>query len=359
MLFRLSFEFMLPPSLFVAMLQSIGAARANPFDFFRTNLTGNIHVTRRLAALLLSLFSTAVLAQAYPQKPIRMVVGYAPGGPNDTQARLIGEKLTASLGQQVIVDNRAGATGIIGTTFVAKSPPDGYTLMLISAGHTIIGNFQKLPFHPIDDFTPVTQVSSSPFVLVVHPSLPVRSVSGLIQLAKTRPGQLTYASAGNGSSLQTAMELFNSMAGVKMVHVPYKGGGPATIDLIAGHVQLMMNNAVGSLPAARAGKLRALGVTSAKRSAAAPELPTIGETLPGYEADAWYGVIAPRGTPAAIVSTLRTEIAKSLHNPEVRQRLAALGLEPVGGTPQEFGAFLQNEIVKWAKVVKDANIKAE
>ena len=312
-----------------------------------------------VAALALTLFGSAAFAQTYPQKPIRMVVAFAPGGPNDTQARLIGEKVTASLGQQVIVDNRAGATGMIGTAYVAKSPPDGYTLLLISAGHTIIGNFQKLPYHPIEDFAPVTQVSSSPFVLVVHPSLPTRSVAELIRLAKARPGQLIYGSAGNGSSLQTAMELFNSMAGIKMVHVPYKGGGPATIDLIAGHVQLMMNNAVGSLPAARAGKLRALAVTSAKRSAAAPELPTIAETVPGYEADAWYGIVAPRGTPAAIVALLRAEISKAIQLPDVRSRFATLGLEPVGGTPQEFGTLLQNEIGKWTKVVKDANIKAE
>jgi tripartite-type tricarboxylate transporter receptor subunit TctC len=312
-----------------------------------------------VAALGLSIITSVAFAQAYPQKPIRMVVGFAAGGPNDTQARLIGEKLTASLGQQVIVDNRAGATGAIGTAYVAKSPPDGYTLMLISAGHTIINNFQKLPYHPIDDFAPVTQVSSSPFVLVVHPSLPANSVAALIRLAKAQPGQLTYGSAGNGSSLQTAMELFSSMAGIKMVHVPYKGGGPATIDLIAGHVQLMINNVVGALPAARAGKLRALAVTSAKRSSAAPELPAIAETVPGYEADGWYGVIAPRGTPPAIVSLLRGEIAKAIHLPDVRSRFATLGLEPVGGTPQEFGTLLQKETAKWAKVVKDANIKAE
>lgn len=230
-----------------------------------------------LLSLLLSVFTTTALAQAYPSKPIRMVVGFAAGGPNDTQARLIGAKLTQSVGQQVIVDNRPGASGIIATAFVAKSPPDGHTLMLISAGHAITPAFHsKLGYHPIDDFSPITQVSSSPFVLVVHPSLPAQSVSGLIKLAKARPGQLNYGSAGNGSSLQIATELFNSMAGIKMVHVPYKGGAPATTDLIAGQVQVMINNVVSSLPPARAGKLRALAVTSAKRSAAGPDLPDRG-----------------------------------------------------------------------------------
>jgi tripartite-type tricarboxylate transporter receptor subunit TctC len=308
---------------------------------------------------LMGAFACGAAAQSFPEKPIRMVVGFAAGGPNDTQARLIGAKLAESLGQQVIVDNRAGASGIIGTQFVARSAPDGYTLMLISAGHTIVSLFHdQMPYHAVNDFAPVTQVSSSPFVLVVHPSLPAQSVRGLIQLAKARPGQLLYGSAGNGSSLQIATELFNSMAGIKMVHVPYKGGAPATNDLLAGHVQLMFNNVVSSLPQARAGRLRALAVTSAKRSSAAPELPTISETLPGYEVDAWYGVIAPRGTPPAIVSRLRSEIVKAIAYPDVRQRLSSLGLEPVGGTPEDFGRLLQNELTKWAKVVKEAGITA-
>lgn len=315
-------------------------------------------MAKLIAGLILSAFATAVSAQSYPDKPIRLVVGFAAGGPNDTQARLIGNKLTESIGQQVIVENRAGASGIIAGGYVAKSAPDGYTLMLISAGHTINPNFHnKLPYHPIEDFAPITQISSSPFVLVVHPSLPARSVSGLIKLAKSQPGELNYGSAGNGSSLQIATELFNSMAGIKMVHVPYKGGAPATTELIAGHVQVMINNVVSSLPAARAGKLRALAVTSAKRSPAAPELPTVNETLPGYEVDAWYGIVAPRATPPAIVSTLRSEFVKAINHPDVRKRLATLGLEPVGGTPQAFESLLRSELAKWAKVVKEAGIR--
>lgn len=312
-----------------------------------------------LAAAALAVFTTAAMAQAYPTKPIRLVVGFAAGGPNDTQARLIGAKLTQSMGQQVIVDNRPGASGIIATAFVAKSAPDGHTLMLISAGHAITPAFHNnLAYHPIEDFAPITQVSSSPFVLVVHPSLPAQSVSGLIKLAKARPGQLNYGSAGNGSSLQIATELFNSMAGIRMVHVPYKGGAPATTDLIAGQVQVMINNVVSSLPAARAGKLRALAVTSAKRSPAAPELPTVSETVPGYEVDAWYGVIAPRQTPAAVVSKLNTEAVNAINQPDVRQRFVNLGLEPVGGTPDAFGNLLRTELGKWGKVIKEAGIQA-
>ena len=285
------------------------------------------------------------------------MVGFAAGGPNDTQARLIGNKLTEILGQQVIVENRAGASGTTAGGYVAKSAADGYTLMLVSAGHAMNPNFySKLPYDPINDFAPITQVSSSPFILVVHPSLPVRSVSALVALAKAKPGELTYASAGHGSSLQLAMELFDSMAGIRMVHVPYKGGAPATFDLISGQVQLMMNNVVTSLPAARAGKLRALAVTSAKRSPIAPKLPAVAETLPGYEVDAWYGIVAPHATPAAIVSKLNAELVRAIRDPEVHQRLATLGLQPVGGTAQAFDAHLRSELAKWRKVVKDAGI---
>jgi len=299
-------------------------------------------------------------SQPYPLKPIRIVVGFAAGGPNDTQARLVGQKISESLGQPVIVDNRAGADGVIGAELVAKSPPDGYTLILVSAGHAINPNFnRKLPYRPVEDFTPIVQISQSPFVLVVHPSVPVKSVRELIQLAKARPGQLNYGSAGTGSSLQLAMELFNHMAGIAMVHVPYKGGAPATTELIAGQVQVMMNNIVSSLPPARAGKLRALAVTSARRSHAAPELPTVAETLPGYEVDAWYGILAPRRTPAPIVSRLNAEINKALAQPDVQRLLLSLGLEPVGGAPERFGTHIGMELTKWAKVISEAGIRMQ
>ena len=298
--------------------------------------------------------------QSFPAKPIRIVIGFAAGGPNDTQARLIGQKLTESMGQPVIVDNRPGADGVMGADLVAKSAPDGYTLILVSAGHAINPNFnRKPPYKPVDDFTPIVQISRSPFVLVVHPSVPVRSVTELIQVAKAKPGQLNFGSAGNGSSLQLAMELFNNMAGINMVHVPYKGGAPATTDLIAGQVQVMMNNIVSALPPARAGKLRAIAGTSPKRFVAAPELPAVAESLPGYEVDAWYGILAPRAVPAAVVSKLNGEINKAIAIPDVRQLLFSLGLETVGGTPEHFRNHLNAELAKWAKVISDTGIRAD
>ncbi len=293
-------------------------------------------------------------------KPIRLMVGFAAGGPNDTQARLVGQKLAESLGQPVIVDNRPGADGVIAADLVAKSVPDGHMLILISAGHTINPNFiRKLPYKPVDDFLPIAQISRSPFILVVHPSMPVLSVQDLIRVAKARPGQLNFGSAGNGSSLQLAMELFKSMAGIDLVHVPYKGGAPATTELIAGQTQVMMNNIVSTLPPARAGKLRAIAVTSAKRSPAAPELPAVAETLPGYEVDAYYGILAPRDTPAAIASKLNSEIIKAIALPEVRQLLLSFGLEPVGGTSEQFRDHLNAELAKWARVIKDTGIRTD
>jgi tripartite-type tricarboxylate transporter receptor subunit TctC len=319
-----------------------------------------------LFALILfgSAFCAAAYAQdpagrPYPAKPIRLIVGFPAGGPNDTQARLVGQKIGESMGQPVVVDNRPGADGIIGADLVAKSPADGYTLILVSAGHAINPNFHKLPYHPLDDFMPIAQIARSPFVLVVHPSLPVRSVRDMIKFAKARPGELNYGSAGKGSSLQLAMELFMSMAGVAMVHVPYKGGAPATTDLIAGRVQVMMNNIVSTLPPVRSGKLRALAVTTAQRFVATPELPTVGEVLPGYEANAWYGILAPRRMPADIASKLNSEINKAIALPEIRQRLLSLGLEPAGGTSAEFRNHINAELARWAKLVRDNNIRID
>lgn len=292
-------------------------------------------MTRTLTGLLLIGCAVSSWGQAlkpqYPVKAIRILVGFAAGGANDLQARLVGQKLSASLGQPVVVDNRPGADGIIATDMAAKSSADGYTLILISAGHSINPNFHRsLPYDPVEDFTPIIQLSRSPFVVVVHPSLPVRSVRDLIELAKSQPGKLNFGSAGKGSSQQLATELFNSMARIKMAHVPYKGAAPATIELIAGQVQVMINNAASTLPAVRTGKLRAIAVTTAQRSTAAPELPTVAETLPGYEVEAWYGVLAPRGMPTAIVAKLNEEMNKAIAAPDVQQQFVTIGLEPTG-----------------------------
>lgn len=323
----------------------------------RTGWFGLILVASALCA---TVQAQSPAARSYPAKPMRLIVGFPAGGPNDTQARLVGQKIGESLGQSVIVDNRPGADGIIGADLVAKGLADGYTLILVSAGHAINPSFHpRLPYHPIDDFTPIAQVSRSPFVLVVHPSMPVLSVREMIDVAKARPGQLNYGSAGNGSSLQLAMELFMSMARINMVHVPYKGGAPATTDLIAGRVQVMMNNIVSTLPPARAGMLRAIAVTTSKRSIAAPELPTVAEALPGYEVNAWYGILAPRGIPADIASKLNGEINKAIALPDVRQRLLSFGLEPVGGTSEQFGGHIRTELARWARVIKDNGIRID
>jgi tripartite-type tricarboxylate transporter receptor subunit TctC len=315
--------------------------------------------TTLINALLAGLALPAITpaqAQNFPAKPIRMLVGYEPGGPNDTQARLIGGKIGESMGQTVLVENRPGADGIIAGEMVVKAAPDGYTMILVSAGHSINMHFIKVPYNPLTDFTSFAHVSSAPFVLVVHPSLPAQTTAEFIRYAKERPGQLPYGSSGNGSSLMMAMELFNVTAGIKTLHVPYKGGAPATADLIAGRVMVMMNNAVSSIPNARAGKLRALAVTTAKRSPLAPDLPTVGETLPGFEVDAWYAILGPKGVPAPITSRINAEINKALAQDDVKQRFSTLGLTPVGGPPERFTTLLQSELVKWARVVKESGV---
>jgi len=314
-----------------------------------------------VAALLFSMAAACAMAQpAFPSKPIRLLVGFEPGGPLDTQARIIAQKITQTAGMQVVVENRPGADSIIASDLVARSVPDGHTLILISAGHTMNPNFVKqLPYHPYNDFTPIAQVASAPFILVVHPSLPVQTTQDFIRYAKERPGQLNYGSTGTGSTLMLAMELFNVMAGITMTHVPYKGGAPATADLIAGRTQVMMNNVVSTLQNARAGKLRALAVTAPQRSASAPELPPVSDTLPGYDVEAWYGIIAPKGLPTPIAARLNAEVAKALAQADVRERFVALGLQPVGGSPEQFANLIQRELKKWAKVVADRGIAQE
>jgi len=309
--------------------------------------------------MTLALACPAASAQSYPSKPVRLIVPFAPGGPADFQARLIAPKLTASWGQPVVVENRAGGNTIIATELTARSEPDGHVVQVISAGFAInVSLYSKLPYDSLRDLAFVTQLTSGPAIVVVHPSLPVRSVKELIQLARSRPGQLTYASAGLPSQL--AVELFKVMTGTDLVHVPYKGAAPAMIDLIAGHVQVSFPTIGGGLPHAQAGRLRALATTGAKRPLAAPDLPTMMEAgVPGYEATNWFGTAVPAKTPPAIVAKLSQDIGRVLHLPDVRERLLAQGMEPVSNTPEEFSTYVRSEMTKWAKVVKASGAKAE
>ena len=309
--------------------------------------------------MTLALACPAASAQSYPSKPVRLIVPFAPGGPADFQARLIAPKLTASWGQPVVVENRAGGNTIIATELTARSEPDGHVVQVISAGFAInVSLYSKLPYDSLRDLAFVTQLTSGPAIVVVHPSLPVRSVKELIQLARSRPGQLTYASAGLPSQL--AVELFKVMTGTDLVHVPYKGAAPAMIDLIAGHVQVSFPTIGGGLPHAQAGRLRALATTGAKRPLAAPDLPTMMESgVPGYEATNWFGTAVPAKTPPAIVAKLSQDIGRVLHLPDVRERLLAQGMEPVSNTPEEFSTYVRSEMTKWARVVKASGAKAE
>jgi len=310
-------------------------------------------------ALALAAAAGSASAQAYPTRPIRLVVPFAAGGPADIQARLIGPRLAEAWGQPVVVENRPGGNTIIATELTARADPDGHLVQVISAGFAInVSLYAKLPYDSVRDFAPVTQLTSGPAIAVVHPSLPVRSVKELIALAKARPGQLTYASAGLPSQL--AVELFKVMTGTDMVHVPYKGQSPAMIDLIAGHVQVSFPTMLGTLGHVEAGRLRALATTGAKRAPAAPNLPTMIEAgVPGYVATNWFGTAVPARTPPAIVAKLSQEIARVLRLPDVGERLLSQGLEPVSSTPEEFSSYIRSEMSKWAKVVKASGAKAE
>ena len=310
------------------------------------------------AALILS---SGAYAQTYPAKPVRIVVGFPPAGATDIVARTISQKLAEALAQPVIVDNRAGAASNIAAELVATSPKDGYTLFLGTVSTSINPSlYRKLAYDPLRDFAPVTQVTGTPFVFVVHPSLPVKSVKEFIALARTRPGELNYGSAGSGSGAHLFVEMFAAMTHVKLQHVPYKGAAPAATAILSGETICMFENIVTVLPLARAGKLRALGVTTAKRSAAAPEMPTIAEAgVPGYDANAWFGIFAPAGTPQPIVDRLNAEIVKIVKLPETRERFLSLGAEPAGTSAAEFGAFFRNEVAKWGKVVKESGARVE
>ncbi len=297
----------------------------------------------------------------YPEKPIRLVVGFPPGGQPDTIARLLGQKLAEALGQPIVVDNAAGAAGNIATERVAKAAPDGYTLGLLVQPQIVINpSLYKLAHDPVKDFTPVSQVAVSPFMLVVHNAVPAKSVKELVALAKTQPGGLTFASGGSGSTPHMAGELLKSMAGIDIRHIPYKGVVAAIPDLLGGRVTMTFSPITMGLPLAREGKLRALAVTALRRSSTAPELPTIAESgYPGFESTSWIGLLAPARTPAAIVHKLHLETVKALALPDLRAKLADLGQEGIGNSPDEFAAAIKSEIPKWAKVIKEAGIKAD
>jgi tripartite-type tricarboxylate transporter receptor subunit TctC len=285
----------------------------------------------------------------------------SPGGGTDITARILAPKLTERLGQQVVVENRAGAGTMIGTEVVAKSPPDGYTLLMgLSTLAINPAMYKKVPYDAVRDFAPISQVISAPNMLVVHPSVPARTVKELIAFGRTRPGQLNYASAGHGTNPHLSMELFLSMTGLKMVHIPYKGLAPGIVDLLAGHVSLATATMLTGLPHVKSGRLRCLGTTGAKRAAVLPDQPTVAEAgVPGYEASQWYGVLAPAQTPKEIVTRLHTEIIRILQAPDMREKLAADGTDPVGNSPDEFARYIKSELTKWARVARDAGIQPE
>ena len=313
---------------------------------------------RVIAAAALCVCSCAAVAQAFPTKPIRFIVPFPPGGGNDTMARAFGQKMTEGFTQQVVIDNRAGAGGNIGAETAARALPDGYTLFLGGVGsHGINPGLQKVPYDPIAAFAPISLIASAPLVIVVPLSLPAKTVGDLIQLARAKPGALNYASSGNGTIAHLSAELLNSMAKIKLEHVPYKGTGPALTDLLGGRVQVMFNSAVSIMPQVRAGKLRAIAMTAAKRSPAMPDVSTVAESgVPGYEAASWYGVLAPAKTPRSIIMKLNGEIVRIAQLPDVRERLAADGADPIGSSPEAFAAHIKRELARWARVIEEAHI---
>jgi tripartite-type tricarboxylate transporter receptor subunit TctC len=318
-------------------------------------------VLRTSLALLLAMFASVATGQSYPARPVRLIIPFPPGGSNDIVGRMIAAQLGERLGQQVVVDNRGGAGGTIGTELAAKAPADGYTLLLISTAYAFNTSiYRKLPYDPVKSFTPVTLLGSGPGVLVANPGLPVNSVAELIALAKQKPGKLNNASAGIGSFQHLASELFRIQAGIELLHVPYKGGGPAMVDLMGGQADVSVGSLIQMLPHIRSGKLKALGTTGAKRSPVVPDVPTVAEAgVPGYEASNWWGILAPAGTPPAIVDRLHEELAAVQGSAETKRRFETEGAEALPMSSAEFGAFIAAETAKWARVVKEAGITAE
>ena len=319
---------------------------------------------RRIALALVASLMIPLLAhaQAWPtRQPIKFIVVYPPGGASDVTARIIGAKLSESIAQSVVIENKPGANGIIALDYVAKSPPDGYTILMANLGPNAINPvvYNKLPYDAIKDFAPITLTTIVPQIIVVTPSLPVKSAQDLIAYSKANPDRVTFASAGNGASNHLSGELFNSMAGIKMTHVPYKGDTPSMVDVISGTVNVALPTAVAVMPHIKSGRLRGIAVTSSKRLPSLPDLPTVAEVLPGFEAVSWGGVMAPAGTPPDIIAKLNVEINRILKMPDVAEKLQALGAEIVGSTADEFAAYVKTEIEKWGKVARDNNVKLD
>ena len=317
---------------------------------------------RALAALVTTLAAACAFAQAYPTKPIRVIVPFPPGGAVDFYARVVQPPLSELLGQQIVIENKVGASGMVGAEAVAKSAPDGYTLLLgnIASLAINVGIYPKMAYDPLKDFTPVIRTVDVNYVLVVHPSLPVKTVAELVAYAKANPGKLSYGSAGSGSLPHLGTELFKAQTGTDMVHIPYKGGGPMVTDLLGGNVQLVIADQANLMPHVQSGKLRALAVATPRRSPNAPDLPTIAESgLAGFDATAWQGLVGPAGLPPDVVKRLNDAFNQVMAMPAVREKLLGGGLEPVGGTPEQFRAFIASEIAKWTKISKDVGAKAE
>jgi tripartite-type tricarboxylate transporter receptor subunit TctC len=317
---------------------------------------------KRLLVLLVCALAIHAHAQTYPAKPVRVIVPYPPGGGNDTLGRLFSAKLSERMGQQFVVENRPGAGAMIGTEAAAKSPPDGYTILLSSiATHALSPNlYSRVPYDPVRDFAPITLLGIAPTVLVVPADLPAKNLQELIAAARAKPGSLAYASGGNGTPPHVNAEVFKAVAGVDLLHVAYKGGGPALIDLIAGRVQVMLDTAASAMPHVRSGKVRAIAISAPKRSPELPELPTFAEAgLPGYDTNAWYSMHAPAGTPPEVVRRLNAELVATLKDPDILERFKQLATDPVGNSPEEFAAFVRSELDKYAKVIKAAGIKLD
>lgn len=318
------------------------------------------HITTWLAALIAMATAGAAGAQPYPAKPVRIVVGFAPGGGSDFIARVVANKLTERFGSQVIVENRPGAGSTLGAEYVVKSPADGYTLLLSPASYTVNPSVYKLSFDPLADITPIVQLSRGPYVVAVHPSVQAKTLKELVALAKSQPDKLAYASSGNGSHVHVSTEYFLYTAGIRITHVPYKGTGPALNDTIGGTTQLIFGSVATALQHVKSGRLRALAVTTPKRIAAAPEVPTVAEAgYPSYEVTNWHGLVGPRGLPKDIVARLNREVNESLKSDDVKKILASDGLEPAGGSPEELAAIIKKEIGRWGEVVKRAGVKAD
>jgi len=316
----------------------------------------------RFLCLLLAAFAAATShAQSYPTKPIKIVVPYPPGGFNDTLGRTLAAKFQEAWGQPAFVENKPGGNTLIGSDYVAKAAPDGYTLLVVAFPFAVTPSLiREMPYDTLRDFAPVILAAQSPNLLVVNPQMPVKTVGELVAMAKSQPGKLSYASTGNGSSNHISMELFKSLAGVDIVHVPYKGSAPAVSDLLGGQVQVMFDNLPNVLPQVKAGRLRALATSGTTRTPLAPDLPTVAEAgVPGYEVMVWFGLVAPARTPREIVRKLNAEVTRILAMPDVRERFQAQGVEPVGSTPEQFGEHIRSQMSKWAKVVKDAGVTAE